>query len=49
MVTFAALPDSGRPSVWATTAVGTTQFAGISGPGRLCSVLLNWTSSRGTV
>ena len=49
MVTLAAPPDSGRPSVCATTALGTTQFAASDPPGRLWNVPLTCTSTLGIV
>ncbi|MNC88333.1 hypothetical protein D3C83_41350 [compost metagenome] len=48
-VTLAAEPDSGRPSVCATTADGTVQFADSCPPGRLWNVPLNCTSIVGMV
>ena len=48
-VTFGALPDSGRPSDCAASAVDATKFACTSGPGTLCIDPLTCTSMRGTV
>src|SRR5262245_17049929 len=49
MLTFALLPDSGRPSDCATMALGTAQVAASSGPERLCHVPLTCTSILGIV
>ena len=48
-VTLLALPASGRPSVCATVALGTTRFAARLAPGRLWIVELTWTATFGMV
>src|SRR4029453_16062513 len=49
IVTLGALPDSGRPSVCATVAVGTERFAARLLPGMLWNVVLTCTSAFGIV
>ena len=49
IVTLAALPESGRPSVWRDDGARHDQFADSYPPGRLWNVPLTCTSTFGIV